>query len=177
MPARPYIALAMTAATHGVPVGFDHDRSPLRTTRGRDGYTIVELVFVMILAGILMTIALVKTGPALQRARIREAATTVSTDLQYAQMIAARQREPVVVIVNPSLKLILIQNRLGTEFRRRFVGPGTEYGITSMSVSPTATVEVFPNGVATETITVTVSTAGYTRRVRLSRAGQIRILP
>jgi len=138
----------------------------------------VELAIVIVLGGLLMSLAVWKTGPALQHARIRQVAATVSADLQYAQMIAARQREPVVVIVNPSLKLILIRSRDGTtEFRRRFMGPGTEYGLTSMAVTPTTTVQVFPNGIATETMTVTASASGYTRRVRLTRAGQIRVLP
>lgn len=135
------------------------------------------MAIVIVVAGVLMTVALWKTGPALQNARARQAAATVAADLQYAQMLAARQREPVVVIVNPSLRLLLIQSRGGTVFRRRFVGPGTEYGLSALSVTPTSTVEVFPNGVATQSITVTASTPSYTRRVRLSRAGQIRILP
>jgi len=151
---------------------------PPGSDRRRGGYTVIELAIVIVLASLLMSLAMWKTGPALQRARIRQVAATVSADLQYAQMIAARQREPVVVIVNPSLKLILIRSRDGTtEFRRRFVGPGTEFGVTSLTVTPTTTVEVFPNGIATETITVTASTPGYTRRVRLTRAGQIRVLP
>jgi len=135
------------------------------------------MAIVIVVAGVLMTVALWKTGPALQNARARQAAATVAADLQYAQMLAARQREPVVVIVNPSLRLLLIQSRGGTVFRRRFVGPGTEYGLSALSVTPVSTVEVFPNGVATQSITVTASTPSYTRRVRLSRAGQIRILP
>jgi prepilin-type N-terminal cleavage/methylation domain-containing protein len=151
---------------------------PPGTDRGRGGYTMVELAIVIVLASLLTSLAVWKTGPALQHARIRQVAATVSADLQYAQMIAARQREPVVVIFNPSLKLILIRSRDGTtEFRRRFMGPGTEYGLTSMAVTPTTTVEVFPNGIATETITVTASAPGYTRRVRLTRAGQVRVLP
>ena len=74
-------------------------------------------------------------------------------------MLAARQREPVVIIVNPSLKLILIRSRGGTIFRQRFVGPSTEYGLETLTASPTATVEVFPNGVATSNMTVRAATA------------------
>ncbi len=145
--------------------------------RGRGGYTVVEMAIVIAVAGVLMTLAVWKTGPALQNARARQAAVTVASDLQYAQMLAARQREPVVVIVNPSLRMILIRSRDGTIYRRRFVGPGTEYGLSALSVTPTTTVEVFPNGVATNSMTLTASTPTYVKRVRLSRAGQIRILP
>jgi prepilin-type N-terminal cleavage/methylation domain-containing protein len=148
-----------------------------RRVHCRGGYTVVEMAIVIAVAGVLMTLAVWKTGPALQNARARQAAVTVAADLQYAQMLAARQREPMVVIVNPSLRLLLIQSRGGTVFRRRFVGPGTEFGLSALTVTPTTTVQVFPNGVATTTITITTSTPSYTRRVRLTRAGQIRILP
>ena len=126
-------------------------------------------------AGVLMTLVIWRTGPALERARARQAIAAVASDLQYAQMLAARQREPVVVIVNTGLKLILIRSRGGTIFRQRFVGPDTEYGLDTLTVT-NGTVEVFPNGVATSSMTVRAATAGYSREVRLSRAGQVRVV-
>jgi type II secretory pathway pseudopilin PulG len=142
----------------------------------RAGYTILELVIVMVTAGILMALVIWRAGPALERARARQAIAIVAADLQYAQMVAARQREPVVVVVNPSLKLILISSRGGTIFRQRFVGPDTEFGLETLQVDPTTSIEIFPNGAATSNLSVTAETNGYRRQVRLSRAGQIRIV-
>jgi type II secretory pathway pseudopilin PulG len=147
---------------------------PRVTTRA--GYTIIELGIVMITAGILMTLVIWRAGPALQRARARQAVAVVAADLQYAQMLAARQREPVVVVINPSLQLILVSSRSGTVFRQRFVGPQTEFGLDAIQADPTTSIEVFPNGAATSNLSVTVETNGFRRQVRMSRAGQIRIV-
>lgn len=149
---------------------------PLRGATARAGYTVIELIIVMITAGILMALVIWRAGPALERARARQAVAVVAADLQYAQLVAARQREPVVVTVNPSLKLILIASRGGTIFRQRFVGPDTEFGLETLDVSPVAAVEIFPNGAATSSLNVAAETNGYRREVRLSRAGQIRIV-
>lgn len=134
------------------------------------------MAIVIVVASLLFALVVWRWGPALERARVRQAVAAVSSDLQYAQMLAARRREPVVIIVNPSLRLILIRSRGGTILRQRFVGPSTEYGLDTLMASPTSTVEVFPNGVATSTMTVRVATPGYGREVRLSRAGQIRVV-
>jgi prepilin-type N-terminal cleavage/methylation domain-containing protein len=151
-------------------------RTPFRCAVGRSGFTLVEMAVVITLASLLMSLVVWRTGLALERARARQAVAAVAGDIQYAQMLAARQREPVVIIINPSLKLILIRSRGGTIFRQRFVGPSTEYGLETLTVSPTTTVEVFPNGVATSNMTVSAATAGYSREVRLSRAGQVRVV-
>jgi prepilin-type N-terminal cleavage/methylation domain-containing protein len=151
-------------------------RTAVRCTMGRAGFTIVEMAIVIVLASVLMSLVVWRTGLALERARARQAVAAITGDIQYAQMLAARQREPVVIIVNPSLKLILIRSRGGTIFRQRFVGPSTEYGLDTLTASPTTTVEVFPNGVATSNMNVRAATTGYSREVRLSRAGQIRVV-
>jgi type II secretory pathway pseudopilin PulG len=140
------------------------------------GFSVVELAVVISLAGILVAIAVWRTGPAIERARARQAASTIAADLQYAQMVAARQREPVVVIVNASLRLLLIRSRGGTIFRRRFTGPDTEFGLDTLMATP-STVEIFPNGVAAQTVTYTVGRATNTEQIRLTRAGQVRVLP
>jgi prepilin-type N-terminal cleavage/methylation domain-containing protein len=146
--------------------------------RGRaGGFSVIEMAVVLSIAGILLTMAVWRFGPALHRARTRQAVASVAADLQYAKMLAARQREPVIVIVNPSLQLLLVRSRGGTIFRQRFVGPDTEFGLDALTAAPVTSVEVFPNGVATSPITLTASLDTYSRQVRLSRAGQIRVLP
>lgn len=147
------------------------------TPAGTPGYTLVEAVIAIVVMGILLSIAWVRMGPAVSQARVRSAATVVATDLQYAQMLAVRQRRPVAVIVDNSLRSYIIRLRdTSLTFRDRFFGQDTEYVLDSLSASP-ASVVLFPNGVAAATTTFTVSLRGYTRHVRLTRAGQVRILP
>lgn len=132
---------------------------------------------VLAVLGILMATAYWRMAPALERERVRRGAWVIAADLQYAQMIAARQRQPVVVIVDSSLKMYLIRDRTGTSvYRERFVGQDTDYGLETLTVTPGSSVEVFPNGIALVTTTFTVGIHDQERQVRLTRAGQIRIL-
>ncbi len=147
-----------------------------RIPRGRSrGYTFVELAIVIAIVGILTSLALWRMGPGLLQARVNRAAWTLAADLQYAQLMAARQRRPVVVIVLPALKSYTIRDQASaTVFRQRFLGQDTDFQLDTLTATP-VTVEVFPTGVARETTTFRVAVRGYDREVRLTRAGQIRI--
>lgn len=144
---------------------------------GARGYTIIELVMAIAILGILLSLALIRMTPALNQARVQRAATVIATDLQYAQMLAVRQRAPVAVIVDDALKSYIIRMRdTSLTFRDRFFGQDTEFLLDSLAAAPPSVV-MFPNGVAAATTTFTVQRGGFTRRVRLSRAGQVRIVP
>lgn len=144
---------------------------------GRRGYTLIEMAIALSVASVMAATAYWGLGPALGRARVNRAAAMLAADLQYAQVTAARQRRPVVLIVDPSSKMYLIRDRADASrvFRQRFVGSGTEHGLDSLTATPTTSVEVFPNGVARETMTFTVGLSGYARDVRFTRAGQVRL--
>lgn len=145
------------------------------THRGRAGFTIIELAMALAVFGVITAIAVLRTGPALERARVNRAAAVVAGDLQYAQLVAARQRRPVAVVVSPGAQAYLIRDtQSATVFRQRGVGPGTDVGIDSLAVAP-ATVTVFPNGLMAQTTTFTIGFHGHVKRVRVTRAGQIRI--
>ncbi len=141
------------------------------------GYTIIELAIVIVVFGVLLSLGYVRLAPALAHARVNRAATVVAADLQYAQLLAVRQRRPVAVIVDPALKSYLIRLRdTSITFRSRFLGPDTEYRLDTLAANP-ASVVLFPNGVAAATTTVTLGLEGYFRRVRLTQAGLVRVVP
>lgn len=141
------------------------------------GYTLIETVIAIVVFGILLSVAWVRMGPALASSRVRNAATVIATDLQYAQMLAVRQRRPVAVIVDPSMRSYIIRLRDSSlTFRNRFFGQDTEFLLDSLSASPTSVV-LFPSGVTAGTVTFTARQGGFTRHVRLTRAGQVRIVP
>ena len=60
-------------------------------------------------------------------------------------------------------------------FRRRLGGTAGGLGLTSLVFSQ-ATVDLFPSGVASSALTVTVGAAGTTRRVMMSSAGFVRVV-
>ena len=145
--------------------------------RRAGGFTLIELIITIVVAGILTTIGYLRLAPALVHARVQRAATVVATDLQYAQLLAVRQRQPVAVIVDDALKGYIIRLRdTAVTFRRRYFGTDADFGLDSLGASP-ATVVLYPSGVTTGTITVGLGLNGYTRRVKMTRSGQIRILP
>jgi len=141
------------------------------------GFTLIEVAIALAVVGILIAVSIVRVLPAVERAKVRQATSVIAADLQYAQMIASRQRRPVVVIVTPSVQGYMIRDRSGgTIYRTRLLGPDTDYGVQTLAASPSTAVEIFPSGIARETTTFDVTNDGYMRRVRITRAGHIRIL-
>ncbi len=139
------------------------------------GYTVIEMLMVMIVISVLAAIVYIRVGPTLERARVRGAASLLATDLQYAQTLAAQHRTPMVISVDVGAKSYQIASRGGvTVYRTRDFGAGSEYGLGEFSAAPVA-VEVFPNSIVAQSATYTVGLNGYRRRVTFSRAGQIRV--
>lgn len=141
----------------------------------RSGYTVVELAFVMVIIAIMAAITYVRLGPALERARVRSAASVLATDLQYAQVLAARYRTPMLIEVNPdSMSYQVTDAARVTVYRARSFRPGSELGLGEFSASPVS-VQVFPNAIVAQSAQYTLGIVGYRRQVTFSRAGQIRV--
>lgn len=146
---------------------------------GRDGYSFIEMLTAIVVLGLILVITVVSMAPAVQRGRVRNALNMVSGDLQAAQSLAVRHRRPMVLLVQSSTKQYQIRDRDSSTavYIRRALGADTEFGLDTLSVSTDDPVEIFPNGVTHQTITVTLGIEGYLREVRLSRAGQISKIP
>ena len=148
-----------------------------RSTR-RGGFTLLEVLVVLTIMVILAGLGGVRLVSGFEHAKVRRTAAMLSADLQYAQGLAARQRKPVVVIFNPSLRFYIIRDRgSAVVYRQRFVGDETDYGVETLTSNPSSAVEFFPNGAARTTTTFTIGVKSYQRRVTLTQAGQIRLLP
>jgi len=145
--------------------------------RHRRGYTLIEAMITMVVAGILMTMGVAQLAPTTVNYRVRAATNVLAGDLQYAQVLAARFGRPIVVIVVPSTKQLIIRD-LDTPpnlYRTRLLGQVSEYALDNLTSTP-ADVMLFPNGVNQETMTITLGLLGFERQVRMTRAGQIRII-
>jgi prepilin-type N-terminal cleavage/methylation domain-containing protein len=147
----------------------------MRPFRNRRGFTFIELVLVLAVSSILVSVAIVRIAPTLERARVRRSASKIATDLQYAQMIAARQRRPVVFIASEPLRGYMIRDAASTTvYREAYLGNDTDFNLDQLEANPT-TLEIFPNGVVRTAGSYTVRVNTVQRNVRITRAGQVRI--
>lgn len=147
----------------------------MRRLSTKSGFTIIELVVVLVLSSILVSIAILRLAPTLERTRVQRSAMIIATDLQWAQMIAARQRRPVVFIVSEPLKGYMIRDAASaTVYRESYLGDDTEMHLDELDATPT-TLEIFPNGVVRSAGNFMVRVNTSQRYVRISRAGQVRI--
>ena len=139
------------------------------------GFTLIELVLVLVLSSILASFAILSVTPTLERSRVRRSVTMIASDLQYAQMIAARQRRPVVFIASEALRGYMIRDAASaTVYRETYLGDDTEFNLDQLQANPT-TLEIFPNGVVRSAGSYTVRVSDVQRNVRITRAGQVRI--
>lgn len=136
------------------------------------GFTVIELLIVMVIAGILLSIAGLGIGRTIARDRVLRSATVVETMLGEASVLAYRRHSPVkIVLVGTALQ---IQDRATSAvIRSRDFGPGFDLRAT-LALSPTAGVEVFPNGRANAGLRVSVSGSDLNLVVSRTATGIVR---
>lgn len=134
------------------------------------------MMLVVSLIGIGTTVALPRVRTLVMRQQVDRTTQIVASDIRSAFTSAARGRVPVRVIFSPSTTLYAVTNRItGDTIVRRNFGSG-DLRVMGLAGS-TATLDVFPNGVATGVDTITVSGTGYSRTISISRIGFVRVLP
>lgn len=155
---------------------------PISRQRSRLGFTMIEMALVLLVIAIMTAM----TIPTLQRNMVshqtRRAAATVAGDLERAFTLAARYRKPmrlscVVAAGVCANATYTIADRTGGTVRvRRTLQNDGDLGTMSVRLA-NPQVDIFPSGVSTAADTVTITAGNSTRRVTMTTAGQVRILP
>ena len=136
----------------------------------------MEMLVVIGILGILAAMA----GPAMSRIvrhqRVNRAAMVITADLQNAFAVAARQREPVRIQADANTRSYqFTDRRSGSILRvRTFYGDTSEYRLSSLVFNPT-TIDVFPSGISSAPVTVTLANGDYQKTITASTAGFIRV--
>jgi prepilin-type N-terminal cleavage/methylation domain-containing protein len=154
---------------------FTTDRIDRRSRR-RPGFTLPEMLIVIVIIVLIAGMAFPATAKAVRRGRINQAANVVAADLETAVSYAARQRKPIRITHAPGAKSFTIADRAtGSPIRSRELGQESEYKVAAVSFSA-ATVDVFPSGVTSGALTVQVGDGSYTRQIRMTRAGLVQVV-
>jgi prepilin-type N-terminal cleavage/methylation domain-containing protein len=145
--------------------------------RSRRAFSMLELLVVISMIGVISMMAFGRTTSMLAGWRVSRAAQAYGEELQSAFAIVGRDRKPVRIVFNDTTMELKITNRAGTvTYRRRSFGPQTEYKLDSANVTPSVLkLEVFPPGLAADSLSVVFSRNGKFRRVRMLRGGLVQI--
>ena len=141
----------------------------------RLGFTLIEAVMVLLIVATVIGALAPSVVRQISHARVNRAANVVAADFFQAQSLAGRQQKPVVFTVDSSARTITVASAAGTTLYTRRLGLDSEFKLTTLiaTVSP---ILILPNGTASTSTTVSIASTGYSRQVRMSRAGQVRVL-
>ena len=143
----------------------------------QSGFTMIEAAIVILIMIAVLGVLTPSVVRQIDHARTNRAATVVAASFFQAQSLAGRQHMPVVVTFDAVNKTMIISQPppSSTTLSTRRFGLDSEFKLTTFSASP-GSVQVLPNGMANGSVTVTVANGAYTRQVRMTRAGQVRVL-
>jgi type II secretory pathway pseudopilin PulG len=137
----------------------------------------IEIVVVLVIVGITSAMSAGRIHELIIQQRIARAATAVQNSLEAAFAIAGRNRHPVRIAWDSVAKQLGVTDRAGTTaYRHTGLGPDP-YGLSANSVSfSRSPVEVYPNGLANDTLTITLTAPNLIKRIHMTRSGLVQIL-
>lgn len=140
------------------------------------GFTILELLTVIVMVGLISTISVSQIHSVMLKERVQRAATSLDNTIEAAFALATRNRQPVTMSWSSSSMQFSVTDRTGnTAFRNVSLAPAAS-GLASGSVTfSDAAVTIYPNGLAGDTLLVTISSTAETKYVKVSRAGLVQI--
>jgi prepilin-type N-terminal cleavage/methylation domain-containing protein len=144
----------------------------------RRGFTTIELLIVVVIIGITAAVSLPAAGRTVSNERARRGATEIWSFLEYSFAVAARTGKPVAISYTSSSGTLTLADRASNATLRSLqLKNGSAYTFQSVTFSPNSAVTIFPDGISTSTITITVRgmTNALAKTITASQAGQIRI--
>ena len=144
--------------------------------RVRRAFTMLEVLVVIVIAGILMAISFPKLHNLMVHQRMARAASAAQSSLESAFAIAGRNRRPIRISWSSSAMQLDVTDRAGTTYYRRTGLGQSPYGLTASNVTfSQSPIEVYPNGLANSPLTITFNLGTDSTHVVMSRAGMVKI--
>lgn len=115
-----------------------------------------------------------KINSIMNQQRVFRASNVMRTTIEAAFALAVRNRQPVELSWSSSSQLFAVTDRSASTYFRRTSLAQDPYGLPSGSVTVSRTpLEIYPNGLANDTLLITLSANSVTRTIRVSRAGLV----
>ena len=145
----------------------------------RAGFSMLELLVVLVITGVVTGLSMSRFSAYLAHERIAKAAIGIADDLRMAFAIPGRIRRPVRIWCDTTKMQMTVTDRAQSTTYRK-TGFGSRYNLNSTNVAyypSSAWVEIFPNGFASDTMVITLSSSGYTERIKVSKGGMVQVTP
>ena len=163
------------------PIRPNHCWTNARVIRPRrHGFSMVELMIVLVLVSLVASISIRSVGDTIQRDRVQKAAAIVSTDLEQAFALAGRQRAPMRLLFDSAKRTFSVALRSDTtlKYRQRQFAIG-DLRLNYISVSRN-TLDILPSGLSVDTLSLKLGIYSrngttYDRTIRMTRGGLVRI--
>lgn len=138
------------------------------------GFSLPSLLIALAVPGIGIAVAAPKVSRELASRRLDRTSQLIAADLDRGFALAAETRKPVRVVRSAGAAGYAVLDRSGTVRQQRTLGAGTDARLTAMTFSHD-TVELFPSGVTSRSLTITLQSGAGSRRVTMTRLGQIQV--
>jgi prepilin-type N-terminal cleavage/methylation domain-containing protein len=143
----------------------------------RRGFSMMELLVVLIITGVIAGLSMSRFSAMLAQERVTKAAAGIANDLRMGFSIPGRVRRPVRIRVDTAAMMLLITDRAqSTTYRKTAFG--SRYNLTGSNVAyypSSSPLEIYPNGFASDTMSITLTSNGYTKRVRVTKGGMVQV--
>lgn len=149
-------------------------RTAWRSAGRQGGFTAIEIIIVLVILGLLAAVTLPGIGTTVARDRVRRAQYVVGSQMELAFQYAARVRKPVTVTLSTSTRVLRIADRAtGTIYKQIDLSQTGPWALTGVSMTPSAGITIFPTGISTSAVSITLSNNAYSRTVAATIAGQV----
>ncbi len=139
------------------------------------GFSLLELSIVLAFLGVAMAITFPTISRMTTHARVNQAAMVVAQDLSLATSAAARERKPIRIARGADRTSITMTERAsGKVLSTRWLSKADAYALDSIAFS-SSPVDLFPSGMTSGALSITLWAGGYSRQVTMSRAGWVRV--
>jgi prepilin-type N-terminal cleavage/methylation domain-containing protein len=142
----------------------------------RRGFSMMELLVVLVITGVVTGLSMGRFSNIIARERVAKAADGIANDIRTGFAIPGRIRRPVRIRVDLAAMQLLITDRAqSTTYRSTAFGSRYNIQGSNVTVYPSSPLEIYPNGFASDTMLITLTSNGISKSVRVSKAGMVQV--